>query len=131
MSLNWDLGEIENHDEVCFVGEGEEREMSAVTHMLIWMTMGTGLGKGWQLDEAFAPEMFARLKLIEKLGGPLLTKSGEAVPITFEMVRAHIGLKTNAGTKTRAEFVKQQVGQDMDRWVREAKTQLAESKTPA
>lgn len=132
MSLNWDLSEIKDYETVCFnvstdVETGEEtRSLSAKTNALIMQTMITGLGKDWTLDADFAPEMYARVKLIEKIHGALcyrITEQGERedVYFTIEDIRAHIGLSTNASPVTRAKFLKMMVGNDLDACVRQYK----------
>jgi hypothetical protein len=114
MSLNWDLAKIANHEEL-FVGEGDERRLDGLTHAFIWTSMVTGLGKDWTLDADFAPEFYARVKLLEKVNGPLVTKEGKEYPITFEDVRRRIGLHVNVSPVSRAEFIKSAVTVDLDR----------------
>ena len=125
MSLNWDLTEIEDSDGLFEERADGERYLDAVTNCFIWTSLVTGLGPHWKLDDTFAPEFYARIKLLEKVGGSLLNSTdGETVTpywITWDDVKRRIGLKTNAGTKTRAQFIKSAVIVDMDRWVREAK----------
>lgn len=114
MSLNWDISKVENHDELFVEGTEGERVLDGVTNAFIWMALATGLGKNWSLDEAFAPEFYARIKLLEKLNGPLLRKDGESYFITPEDVRRRIGLGTNVSPVTRAAFIKNLVTSDLD-----------------
>lgn len=120
MSLNWDISEIADHEEL-FVGEGDERRLDGLTDSFIWTSMVTGLGKNWTLDADFAPEFYARVKLLEKLGGPLVTRDGKPYEVTFEDVQRRIGLHTNVSPVSRAAFVKNAVTVDLDRWARDAK----------
>ena len=127
MSLNWDLSRIENHEELWVEVEGEGFRLDGVTEAFIWQAMITGLGKSWTLDEAFAPQFYARVKLIERISGPLVTKQGKPYEITPEDVQRRIGLKVNVSPVTRAAFVKNMVTVDLDRDARkyEAKTEKA------
>lgn len=128
MALTWDISKIENYEELLVDApadmgpEVRDKVLGGLTNCLIWMTMATGLDKGWELTEEYVPEMYARIKLLEKLGGPLLTQGSDPYWITVEDIQRHVGLQTNAGTKTRAEFIKTNVTADMDRWAREAKS---------
>lgn len=110
MSLNWNLSEIDNHDEICYVGEGDERRLAGLTNALIQMTMLVGLG---DITEANAREFYTRLKLLERLDGPFLhdTKDGKRTPyyITARDVLAHVGLATNVSDETRAAWLKRQM----------------------
>lgn len=126
MSLNWDLSKIDDHDQLF-----EEREatptqeggryLNALTESLIWTSMVTGLGKGWSLDAEFAPEFYARIKLYERVAGPLIrrwdedTKGFEPYFVTIDDIRRHIGLKVNVSSVTRAAFIKNLVTRDLDR----------------
>jgi hypothetical protein len=127
MSLSWDLSKIENYDEL-FVDappdQGEGKVLDGLTQAIIYATMVTGLGKNWSLDTDFAPELWARLHMIEKLQGPLVTKQGEPYFVTFEDVRRRIGLETNVSPVSRSEFVKRMLTNDMDRLVKQAKREL-------
>ncbi len=124
MSLNWDLSEIENHEELFVTHEDGERYLDGLTNGFIWATMATGLDKGWKLTEEFAPEFYARLKALEKWVGPMVTKNGQDYFVTFADVQRRIGLQTNAGSKTRAQFIKDLVARDMDADVRKYKAEI-------
>jgi hypothetical protein len=96
MSLNWNLGKIKNHGELCWLPakEGQadgDREMNPKTNDLIWATMAVNLG---EITEENAAEFHRRLDLWSAaLGIP-------KYEISLEDVRAHVGLKTNVGDKT-------------------------------
>lgn len=105
MSLNWDLTGIKNHEEVCFVGEGDERRLHGVTHTLIMCTLGVGIGeitnKNWR-------EFYRRIHVQELVWGPftqmrIRSEDGEEQTwsrfITAKDIFKHIGLKTNAHFK--------------------------------
>lgn len=108
MSLNYELGAIENWETVCKIDGKDDngksiRKMNPVTNGLIWATMGIGIGKitaeNWQ-------EFYARIRILDRL--MLSTslqerneKTGEFEPrpFTAEEVKAHIGLTTNVFPK--------------------------------
>jgi hypothetical protein len=93
------------------------------TDVLIWYTMFTDIG--WEVTEENAPEFYARIHLMEKLGSPLLsaparTKSGRLakrggrpylVPcyITPEDVKSVIGLRVNVSPEPRLKWAKKKV----------------------
>jgi hypothetical protein len=121
MSLDWNIEGIENHQELLVpapADQGEGFVLDGVTNGLIWISMATGLGKNWSLDADFAPEFYARVRLLDQLGGPLLTQSGKPYKITPEDVQRRIGLKVNVSPKTRAAFLKT-IGTDLDNYKRE------------
>lgn len=107
MSLDYELGKIENWEEVCqedgeYMGK-PRRQLSAVTNTLIWATMSIGIGeitaKNWK-------EFYSRIALIEQLSGTFLYEFNPetelhdvAAPITAEQVKAHVGLTTNVFPK--------------------------------
>ena len=123
MSLNWNLEGIRDHEEL-LVGEGDERRLDALTESFIWQSMVTGLGKDWTLDAEFAPEFYGRLKIIERMSGPLVRRTNaetgkvEDYWITPEDVERRIGLHTNVSPVSRAAFVKAMVTTDLERAVR-------------
>lgn len=93
--MNWDVTEVKNHEELCFVGEGDDREVSPITARLIWATMHVGLSgiteKNWH-------EFYVRLRFVEDLREhPHAT--------TVKEVRAHIGLRCHGVDKTEFEFL--------------------------
>jgi hypothetical protein len=133
VSLNWDVSNIQNHDEVCFfyapdddpnhgVSKGD-RLLNPVTNSLIWATIAVGIG---DLSEVNAAEFFARLRLIERLDGPFLIRAvdpetgrrpeGPGAFITTDEVRAHIGLTTNVSFESRTRWLNR-VKHDLDRSV--------------
>lgn len=122
MSLNWNLSEIQNYEEVCFLLSPDdiptmgikagERVMNPVTNVLIWATMAVDLPG---ITEDNAAEFFARLRFTEQLDGPMLIRaedengvrpSGVKAFITEEEVLAHVGLACNVSPRTRAQWMK-------------------------
>lgn len=121
MSLDWNLSEIKNYKEACWIpnGEtykdeetGEEKETKHLawqTDALIWASMSIGMGsitkKNWR-------EFYLRMLLDPYSKVNVYKDTGKtAVPewhrIKIEDVFNHIGLRTNASSKTRAQYLKQ------------------------
>lgn len=111
MALSWDLSEIADHEDLWHEQEekGEDGEprykLDAITEGFIWATIGIGIGH-WTADEA--PEIYARLKLVEKIDGPLFYKmvdgKREDTLVTPEMVLRHVGLRTNVSHEARGRW---------------------------
>ncbi len=120
MSLNWNIGRIENMDTVCyerlplagnedllksmsFMGPGWHvckddpdtiERMSVTTHTLIFATMSVDMGS---ITEKNADEFYRRLTVVERDGAFRRSEDGP-VPFTLDEVKAHIGLTTNVAT---------------------------------
>ena len=105
MPLTWDLSQIKDHRDICWIGDekGDEPDihMNPVTETLIFMTIAVKLGA---ITEANADEFYARLKIIEKLDGPFLSRQGKPEYFTPEMVQTHIGLVCNVTNESTAKF---------------------------
>jgi hypothetical protein len=133
MSLNWDISGIRDYDELkVIVNDDGDWKLDARTEAFIWTSMATGLGRNWSLDADFAPEFYARVKLLEELDGPLVNypKDSELDGCTsWQDVERRIGLKVNVSPVSRASFIKNVVTRRLDsakqRYETEAK-QLAE-----
>lgn len=111
MSLDWNVGDVKDHDTVCFetreTGRGDievnedgtpARYLKPKTEALIWMTMGIKMG---QITEKTCEEFYARTSLTQRHDGV-----PQEYRITYEDVRAHIGLSTNVHKDTWAQFLK-------------------------
>lgn len=123
MALRWELGAIENWEHVCLVTAKDDMPdqgvkkgdeiLNPLTHVLIWATIGVGIG---QLSEKNADEFYARLALLERLDGPYLIRpEGKQPHITPEEVKAHIGLSTNVSYETRPTWFKR-MRSELDRY---------------
>lgn len=89
MSLNWDISKVENWKE-------KQEQHSELLDRLIWGSLNIGLGK---LTKNNAPEWHYRLnRIILEYGGDVFYK--------LEDIEIFIGLETNVGTITAAEFDK-------------------------
>ena len=114
MSLNYDLGEIKNFEDLCWlpdeVGEDGKKTFSLnpVTRALTFHSSSIGMGeitkKNWK-------EFFIRVAAYEAVEGVSLHKTGASYPaiprpITKEDVVNHIGLATNVSDISANEFHK-------------------------
>jgi len=115
MSLNYDLGEIKNFEDLCWlpdeVGEDGKKTFSInpVTRALTFHAMSIGMGsitkKNWK-------EFFIRVAAYEAVEGASLHGFDEEEkkplprPITQEDVVNHIGLATNVSKISANEFHK-------------------------
>lgn len=97
MSLDYNLKEIAEYKVRCFVGG----EMNPVTVRLIHLTMTVDLTA---IEEKNLAEWMFRLEMIRRLGG-----HQQEPAATLEELRAHIGLRTNVATVTRAAWLKRWV----------------------
>lgn len=101
MSLNADYRGIEDYKNLVYVaaGKGPKGEQlyteSPLAQALVFMQMELRL-KGC-ITEANHREVFKRIWILEKVGGPWLRDGdGNPRPVTLADVRRFIGLKTNA-----------------------------------
>jgi hypothetical protein len=103
MSLDWNLSEIENREEVCWIEEEDgSKRLNPVTEVLILSTMTVGMHA---ITHAGLDEFIGRFRVVEKLQGPFLVKAGgEDWWVSDEDFIAHIGLSTNASNETRAAW---------------------------
>lgn len=102
MTVNYHLDKIEKYQEVCWIGEGENRRMHPITEALIWLGNGGGYSG---ITEANAGEIFRRVSILAELWGPP-AMHGDDTPwfITQEDVRKHIGMSMNWTAKTKTKF---------------------------
>lgn len=117
--IQWSIEEVDDHDELLTAGE------QLVTEALMWHSLATGLGKNWSLDADFAPEFFARVKLLEQLNGPMLASDTAQHPIEWGEVSRRIGMRVNVAPISRAAFVKNAVGKKLDATVRECRASVS------
>ena len=113
MSLDWNVSKIKNKDEVCFIErddpvEGKGRYMRGVTEALIWATMLLGIP---QITEKNYLEVYKRNLKLGKVGINFLNQWKDDDTLikrvfTLEEIKQHIGLSTNASTRTNAAFNK-------------------------
>jgi hypothetical protein len=130
MSLNWNIGSINDYKVTCFdrlPREGNEdrlneggfmgpfwyeskddptmlERLSVTTHTLIFATLSVDMGS---ITEKNADEFFRRLSEVEREGAYRKSAFGD-VPFTLEEVKAHIGLTTNVATMTKRQWAAKQ-----------------------
>jgi hypothetical protein len=105
MALNFSFEKIANYNDVCWIGEGDERRMNPVTEALIFSTMSVGLGA---ITDKNVDEFAARFRVIEKIHGAMLYKFEDDERVDWylsdEDFIAHIGLVCNVSNETRAKW---------------------------
>jgi hypothetical protein len=84
--------------------DGVTYEMEQPLQTVIFLTMSIGLN---EVTEKNKVQFFNRLKFMEG-GTPIMRLNDEPHPFTMDMVEECIGLTTNAGTMTKAQFVRNQ-----------------------
>jgi hypothetical protein len=107
MSLDWSVTDMKNYDVLTtFVESTGNRKWHPVTETLIWATMSVGIN---DLTEKNWREFYERLHLKERVMGPSLRRhkhwNDEKNFITPTEVFMHIGLSTNASSKTKKQFL--------------------------
>ena len=128
MSLVWDLTEIENYQELCWVEntdpnkkEGENFSLNPVTEALVHLSMFTGIPK---ITKKNCKELTKRLVELEILGIAVLPQepitTTTSVPPKMmrnprpDEVQLHIGLKTNVNPRDQKKW-----GNEIKRILRE------------
>lgn len=94
MSLNFNLGQITDYENVCFDDEGT---LSPVTETLIFGAMLHGYNR---ITDSNCVEIFARYNVYNSI------RNFSMINITFEDVKRHIGLSTNCVDETRLQWAK-------------------------
>lgn len=100
MSLSWNVENIKNYKEVCWLEDGK---LNPVTNALIWSTISVGLGS---ITDKNLDEFVARFRIIEKLHGPTIYRDGKEAQLTDEEIAAHVGLYCNVSNETRAQWAR-------------------------
>lgn len=95
MSLDWDIKDCADTEAI------KSDEEWPVTYAIIWATIGVGIPV---IKEKDAEEFFRRMLMLETVNGPWLMNAGEREPVTLQMVRDRIGLRTNADRLTNKQF---------------------------
>lgn len=99
MALNWNVEKCDNYKTL--VNEDEW----AVTNALIWATMAVGIR---EITKANFQKFYDRVHEIETTRGSWLRMNGKPSYIKLADVKKRIGLYTNAGTFTDAQFRRNQ-----------------------
>ena len=108
MSLVWDLQAIENWKELCWVPAPTEEEpdnktLHYVTSALIWGSTMVGFGK---LTESNMKTFYRRMLAVEHVlqMSWMYDDKGQDLPLTMDMIEAHVGLSTNVSAMTTQKF---------------------------
>jgi hypothetical protein len=101
MSLNWNIEKVKDWKEIADGGDE-----SVTTGVLVDLTMSVGFGT---ITKTNADEFYARVHLMELINGAYRNKAGKPIMFTKEDIVRRIGLDTNAGTFSRAEFIKRRM----------------------
>jgi hypothetical protein len=102
MSLDWDISEVENNDEIKADGSPW-----VTTETLIWYTMAVDMG---EITKENYDEFFKRVSIWETINGAGKRKYNpdtdehEDIFMTLEDVERRIGLSTNVITRDREEW---------------------------
>ena len=141
MALTWDLTEIENHQELCWIEnknpdkkEGENFMLNPVTEALIHLGMFTGISR---ITEKNYKELCKRLVELEIVGLAVLpqeeVENNSHLPAKMmrnprpHEVKLHIGLKTNVTQRDTRKWgneirrlVRQQAEEFIDKYLSDA-----------
>lgn len=99
MALNWSVKDVKNHEAICYpLDNNGKRYLGPVTEALIFLTMAVGLT---EITEKNAQEFYTRLAFYQSV-----FNVPEEDRLTYAQVRIHIGLHTNAGNQTKAQWLK-------------------------
>lgn len=139
MALTWDLTDIEDNENLCWIETGEkddngelklgrdgkpEARMNPVTEALIFNCMFVGL-RGITAENVGV--YAARTALNQKLHGDLLIGPDGPEPIKTEDVHAHIGLRCNVSDESDTVWIKRQVTEDYKRECKRLQREYVES----
>ena len=117
MSLNWDMANVTDRDEIAFtpVDADGNRQMMWWAETIIFATMPIGLG---EITAKNAEEFWYRIDMYQKVAGGLASGPDGPAMIEPGHVRSLIGLRTNVfPASTLAQFAKRmrEISQDRSR----------------
>jgi len=123
MALDWKStgSEVQNLIEAAEDDSQEQGNLITLRDSVVWATLAVGFpGKEWKITESNWREFFQRVYQWERLIGAYRNDSNGPVYFTPEEIHMCIGIQTNAGGKTAAQWKK-----DMDlRWKEHANDKL-------
>lgn len=96
MALTWNIKNVKDWKK-----KQRKQRNKLVLNVLIWSTLVVGFGC---ITEKNYKKFYARLTAMEHLNGAYLYKGKKPDYITLEDVEMWIGLKTNAGDFSAADF---------------------------
>jgi hypothetical protein len=101
MSLDWDVSQVENYEEILDEESGEW----TITNGLIWRTLALGIPR---ITEKNWREVYYRNRVIDVLNGPAVFKFNEdgtkTNEITPSAIKRRIGLSTSVTKLTDKQF---------------------------
>lgn len=130
MSLDFDVSKIENYQELTTAERNGTLRWHPVTEAIVYLSLTVQLQK---ITKENWRKWFTRARLYEKAFGTMLLSRGtegegllpDALYITPEEVKAHIGLTTNVyPDKTDAQWRKE----FMESWEREVEWRILKEK---
>ena len=119
MALNWNVKEVENHNELFHdPDEHGNRKMKWPYSHILESTMILGIRS---ITEKNYMQFYSRMRFLEQVHGPFRWQDddkGCSVRVYTQEhdIKRMIGLKTNASTKTKAKFVKDIVASHERLW---------------
>ncbi len=112
MSLDWDIGDVDNYLNVCWIKDEHEdnKKLNPVTESLVFTTMSVGIN---HITKNNLYDFYLRTLVVADVYGMPLTywnaDQTETRNFTLEEVKQHIGLSTNASTFTANQFMKKMI----------------------
>jgi hypothetical protein len=101
MALHWDLTRINDREVVCFQQTKEGKQMKALTHTLIMISMHVGFT---EITSENYERWWYRFTFVDMALGPFLHKDNGPYVVTIEDVKAHIGLRVNVSNQGEAAW---------------------------
>lgn len=97
--------EARENENYCWQGTDKDgQQVAPVTHSIIFACMTVGIGR---ITDKNVGEFYARMRvlyLLESVGG--LYENGKPRMITMKELNDHVGLFTNVGNETRAQWAR-------------------------
>lgn len=114
MALHWDIREVKRGNKLYHRNEeGKKGKMKQLYETIILATIMVGIPN---ITEKNYEKFYNRLHFLETMNGAFFyeKKYGKLIPryITKEEVKNMVGLKTNATSWTRSQFLKHKAPQD-------------------
>lgn len=111
MPLNWSIADVKGYEDLCWIPTGEfdddgkeRKRLNGVTETLVFATMFIGFS---DISAKNIDEWEFRFQVLTEIGDTFLSdEDGAGRNPTREELEAHIGLGTNASSKTNAAFWK-------------------------
>lgn len=124
MSLDFNFTGIKDYKTVCYDLRGE---LASGLKPLIFGTMAVGLGT---LTEKNIDEWMWRITFLNRIESPIASYRGEGWPTRKSDISKFIGLRTNADTLTRSQWlrtVSENLSRDVDAAIRQIEREEREA----